>query len=199
MRRLLLVLLISAIFARPATAQSGWALTFERGATAFSAAAHDTSTPQIRLTPWHPGLYSLRLARNGERMGAALALGYGVSDFGGSVGDIVVLPGSRLAIMEVAPECSYRISTTPLGAALRVHAGPVLDLWYPSGGDMRSSLGGLAGASLALPLATRWEVSLRADLALTTSEVTKDEAGPGLIREGSMRRGRLAVGLTRRL
>ena len=199
MRRLLIVLLLPAILARPATAQSGWTLTFERGATAFSAAAHDTSTPQIRLVPWHPALYSLRIARAGDRAGFALALSYGTGDLGARIEDAAILPGLGLSVLEVAPELTYRVATTSRGAALRIHAGPVLDAWYPTGDAMRTAFGGLAGATLALPLAGRWEISLRADLAVTTSEVTRDEAGPGLIREGTMRRGRLAAGLTRRL
>lgn len=199
MRRLLPSLLVLVLCHRPLSAQAGWTLTVERGSTTFSASAHDTSSPPVRLVPWHPTLYSVRLTRMGERVGVGLTVSHGKGDFGAQAGDVVVLPGLTLAVTEFAPEVAVRIATTPLGAVLRLQAGPVLDLWSPSGADMRTTYGASAGASLAMPLSSRWAVSLRGDLTLTTGETTKDETSDQIIRESTLRRGHLGLGVTRRL
>lgn len=192
--------LILALFvAMPAAAEAQWTLTLERGSTTFSATAHDTSSPPVRLVPWHPALYSLRLSHTHGRFGWGIALGYGSSDLGGKVGDVTVLPGGTLQVLELAPELSYLLRSNSHGAVLRAYAGPLLEHWSPAGDDPRSSVGGFAGAALAVPLADRWDLALRGDLALMTSELTKAEASASVIREPTMRRGRFALGITRHL
>lgn len=199
MPRIRLLLILALSLALPRAARAQWTLTLERGGTTFSAAAHDTSSPPIRLIPWHPAVYSLRVMRTKGRIGWGVALGYGGSELGGKVGNVVILPGGTLGVVEVAPELSYAVRATAQGAALRAYAGPLLDRWFPSGDAARTSYGAFAGAALTLPFTSRLEVSLRADFALMTSEVTKDEASAELIREPTMRRGRFALGVTRHL
>lgn len=198
MPRALSLFLVLAL-ARATTAEAQWSLTLERGSTSFSATAHDTSSPPIRLVPWHPALYTLRLTRGQGRFGWGIALGYGGSDLGGRVGDVTILPGATLQVVELAPEFSYMLRRTARGGVVRAYAGPLVDRWFPSGDDPRSSVGGFAGAALALPVSDRWELALRADFAVLTSELTKAEASAGVIREPTMRRGRFALGVTRHL
>lgn len=193
------ILVLGLLLALPRTAQAQWRLTLERGSTTFSATAHDTSSPPIRLIPWHPALYSVRLSRSHGRFGWGVALGYGASDLGGKVGEVTVLPGGTLRVLELAPEVSYSLHRNSRGAEVRAYGGPLMDRWFPAGDDPRSSYGGFAGGAVSLPFSDRWDVSLRADFAIVTSELTKAEASASVIREPIMRRGRAGFGITRHL
>jgi hypothetical protein len=68
-----------------------------------------------------------------------------------------------------------------------------------SGEDPRSRLGALLGTVVELPLTERWRVDLRADLTLTRSWMRPEDEDAAITRESSMRRGRLALGITRKL
>jgi hypothetical protein len=170
MHRTLLALIAILFVGRTLGAQARWSATLERGFTSYSESAHDTSSPPVRLVPWHPAVYTLRIARDGRRWGLGLSLGYAHGELAGTQGGVVILPGSDYHVFEVAPEIRARIATTSAGATVRVQAGPISDLWFPQGDDVRSTFGGLIGATLSLPLADRWEVAVRTDLAVTTSD-----------------------------
>lgn len=199
MRGLFAGLLILAALHRPLAAQGAWTLTLDRGATSFSSTAHDTSSPPVRLVPWHPTLYTLRLERRWGRSGLGVGISYGAGVLAGRVEDVVVIPGLSLDLAELAPEVSRALVTTSRGATLRVQAGPLMDLWIPSGEDIRATFGGAAGATLVLPLSARWEVAVRGDIAVTSGEVTPGEASAEIIRARTLRRGRLGLGITRHL
>ncbi len=197
MRRITTTLICLTSLGGTLAAQERWTLTIERGFTSYSMAAHDTSTPQVRVLPWHPAVYTVRLAREGGRIGVAVSLGAAGGELAGTSEDVVVLPGAGLGLLEVAPEMRLRLTTLATGAELVAHAGPVLDLWLPEGDDARAAYGGIAGATLLAPITRRWKVSIRTDVTITGSEVTKAETSDALIRARTMRRGRLALGITR--
>jgi hypothetical protein len=171
----------------------------ERGFTTFSETAHDTSTPPVRVIPWHLASYSLRVAHDGDGLGLAFALTAAGGQLAGRSGDFVVIPGMHLLLLEFAPELRLRLGTTAAGANLLGHAGPVFDIWAPEGDDVRTACGGMAGLTLTLPLTRRWEVAVRSDIAITGSEATRAEASDQIRRAKTMRRGRLALGITRLL
>jgi hypothetical protein len=194
-------LLLSVLCLGPGriSAQARWQLTFEAGITTFSAAAHDTSTDRIYIRPWRPTSYTLRLLRNGERLGAGLGLTYIPSSLGVNTADFSFSSSGELQVLEIVPELRYRIGATAPGVELLAHAGPVFEIWAVKGADPRGRIGGLAGATLAFPLAASWRIDLRGDLAMTPSYLNRDEDTAEIHRERSMRRGRVALGLTRRL
>lgn len=193
------VWLLWLFLAPPAAAQAKWTLTLERGWTTYSSAVHDTASEPAHLRPWRPAVYSLRLARESGRWELALGGGIALGQWGVNIGDFVVLPDESLHLYEIAPELGMRIGATATGVVARLHLGPVLAIWVPSGEDPRQRLGAQAGGSLAFPLGAKWSASARADLALSRSLVNKDEETDDLTRASTMRRGRLALGITRRL
>ena len=199
MRAVTLVLTLSALATRSLPAQRTWTGALEIGKATYSSAATDTGSDPAHLRPWHPTLFTLRLAREGSGLGLGIAMSYASGQEGVNVGDFVVLPGSSLRLLEIAPELRGPLLVTGRDATLRWHAGPILDVWWPSGVDPRRRFGGAAGLTLALPLAESWRVTLRGDVALTASYLPPAEAGGGLHRDHSMRRGRLAFGVARHL
>lgn len=182
-----------------AGAQARWTLTGETGANRFSRAARDTSSPVVSLGAWHATSYTFRLARGDEDRELALSAGFTSSPFAAWVDNVALIQGDELALFEFGLAYGRRVLRSGRGAALRVEAGPVLHLWTMSGEDPRTRLGGLVGAVLELPLTERWRVDVRTDLTFTGSWMRPEDEGNGITRESSMRRGRLALGITRRL
>jgi hypothetical protein len=194
-----LATLIAIVTGRSVSAQAEWRLTFDVGATTFSSAAHDTSTPAVHLRPWHPTTFSLRATRDAGALGFGVTLGVSNGPLGANIEDFVLLDGGNMLLIELSPEVRYRLATTAGGAALHLSAGPLFDLWTPQGDETRAVWGGIGGLTLSLPLAGSWLVDVRGDLAVTGSLLTEEEETPSLTRENTMRRGRLALGLSTRL
>lgn len=197
--RLFIPLLACLAWPDLAAGQARWTLTAELGATTFSSAAHDTSSPPFQLRAFRPISYSLRLTREGRRVGMALGLSYLPSALAGTVEEIAFVQGGQLELFEIAPEVRWILGTTSAGATVVLHTGPIVDVWGVAGGERRLRAGGSVGATLALPLTERWRFDVRSDLALTRSFLTAEEEAPDLTRTKSMRRARLALGLARRL
>ena len=199
MRRILLLCLASIVVGGRVSAQTEWRLTLEGGFTAFSSAAHDSSTDRADIEPSLPMGFTGRLVRESPRFGVGLAITGAPGNDAVLFEDAKITLNSDLWFFEVAPEVRLALGRTSSGAAVWVHAGPTVDVWNASGMETQVRLGGLGGATLTLPLAANWQVDLRGDLAVTGSYVPKDEEGPDLILPKTMRRGRFAVGITRRL
>jgi hypothetical protein len=195
----ILILVLTVILPTALSAQGRWTLTLESGLTTYSSAAHDTASPSTHLRPWRPVLYSLRLSHDRDRLGFGVALGAAHGRLGIDVEEFALQPGETIDLVEFAPEISYRLGETSRGAVLRAHAGPVLDVWMPSGEDPRYRFGGQVGVTLRLALTARWAVTLRGDVAVTPSFLDEGDETPDLRRDGTMRRGRLGIGIARRL
>jgi hypothetical protein len=199
MRRILILLAAMVPCTTRMQAQAEWRLTFDAGATTFSAAAHDTSADQVNIRPWRPTTFSLRLTRDAGKLGAGLTLGVSNGPVGVNIDDFVLMDGFQALLIELAPEIRYRLASIPGGGGLHLSAGPVVDIWTPQDDDTRTVYGGIGALTLSLPLAGSWLVDIRGDLAVTGSLLTEEEGGPGLVRESTMRRGRVALGITKKL
>lgn len=191
--------LLALLGAPPAAAQATWRLSAEIGKASYSWAVRDTGADPVSLRAWHPSVWSLRLTRDSRRFGVALAAGVAFGQEGGTVADFALLPGTDLNLAEFAPELRYLVHRTGTGAELRLHAGPLVDTWWPTGAEARTRFGAQAGGEFSLPYADHWAVTLRGDAAITPTYVNKEEAGTDLRRPASMRRARFGVGVTRRM
>lgn len=197
--RIVLIALLLLCEATVATAQRQWTLTAESGLNRFSRAAHDTSTPTVSLGAWHATSYTLRLARRDSAGEVAISVGYTSAPFAAWIDNVAVIQGGELALIEFGATYGRRLARSVAGAVLRAEAGPVLHIWTMSGEDARARLGGVLGTVVELPVTARWRVDLRADLTFTRSLLRPEDEDAEITRESSMRRGRLAIGLTRRL
>jgi len=198
-RTLGIAALIATVVTGPVTGQAEWRLTLDVGATTFSSAAHDTSTPDVNLRPWRPTTFSLRATRDVGKVGIGMALGLSNGPLAANIDDFVLMDGGNMLLIEFSPEVRYRLVASNSGVSLHLSAGPLIDVWTPQGDDTRTVFGGIGGLTLSLPLAGEWLVDVRGDLAVTGSLLTEEEETPALIRESTMRRGRVALGITRKL
>jgi hypothetical protein len=177
-----------------------WSVALEATASYYSGASRDTGADPISIRPHHPTSLGLRLDRRVGRLdvgvGAALA-GPDVIAENSGVGAIIK---NALDLFEIAPEAALLVGQTPARerVALRVHAGPLIDIWAPQGEDARTRLGGHAGLSLEWPLGARFAGSVRAAAALTPSLFRDGELPAGFERRALWRRS-VSLGLRYRL
>ena len=186
--------LLTAPAALAAQRDAGTHLTLEFGAARFHGGVRDTSAPPVYIRPFRPTLVTLRLT--GRRFGVALTIA-GAST-GYSQGSVALLQGGDLSLLALAPEIRHSVGHTGGGGRLLIHAGPLLDLWKETGGSSVARVGAHAGASLELPGSGRIGISMRADAAVTGSQLGDTALSPDLSQH-PLWRTRLGVGAMYRL
>jgi hypothetical protein len=145
-----------------ARASAQWSVGVEIGTTRFLGTTRDTVTAEApAFRPARHTPITLRLERNFARIGVALGVGHGSGGIMEEGGGVVVEIRDLVSVYSVAPEAFVRLVRTSTAAELRIHGGPLLEIWRLEGGDDRTRLGGQAALSLRLPLADRWTCSVR--------------------------------------
>lgn len=181
---LLLSVALALTLAPPARAQERWRLVVETGANRFRGAAADTSTggDEVSLRP--AGQFAATVRAEvplAGRFGVALAVSYARS--GSAVADETVIIVDRefpLRLIELAPALTVRLASTETGARLRLHAGPLLDLWRwsLSSTPARTRVGVRADLVLDVPVTGRMGVAMRVGGAVSGSPYTTEELPP---------------------
>jgi len=176
-----------------------WSLAVEATASYYGGTSRDSGADPTAFRPHHPTSVGLRVDRRfgrlGVGVGAALGGGADLIAENSSVGAILK---DALDLFEVAPEVAVILGRTGPGLAVRVHAGPLIDIWSPEGADTRTRAGGQVGLSLEWPVSRRFAGSLRGAAALTSSLFREGELPPGFERRAMWRRS-VSLGLRYRL
>lgn len=195
MRTLLALVLWSCLITGPVQGQLGIGGEVRLGF--YGGASLDTTTASFGagFRPYRPVLYTLRPEWRAGRVGVALGLTYGQPDIveEGKPVSIVVHVPTRL--LEVAPEVSVGVWRTSAGMRIRIHAGPIVDMWQLPGEDaLRSRPGGHGAVSAEFPVLGKLQAVLRAELVLTGALWTDVDLPPGF-ETRSMHRFGLGLGL----
>jgi hypothetical protein len=112
--------------------------------------------------------------------------------------DAVVAAKGVFAVYSAAPELVYRIISVGAANQLRLHLGPLFEIWSVVDGDSQTRVGVQGAVSLNLPLGGRFAGSLMAGAALIPSPFEEAQLDPSFERRALWRR-RVAVGLDYRL
>jgi len=156
------VLFVLACWPRPASAQ--WGLSAEIGTLRFSGGTADTSG--LSVHPYRSTGLGIGVDREfgGTRIG--LEVRYAKTGLGGEGRDVAFVDYEALSMIEIAPLVSLRAARFGQDLSLRFEAGPVIDIWRPSGEDPRVRTGGRAGVMMDWPLARRLRGAVRVSAAL---------------------------------
>lgn len=168
--------------ATPLTAQRNWGVALELGSASFGGHARSTGiSPETSGHPSSTGTWGFRIDRSGPRVG--VSVGVLVASTGVEfVNDEASVEARNLVgLLEIAPEVSFLL-LKPREAAVRVHAGAVLDHWSPDGAETRTSLGGLGALSMDVPFTTRISVQARWQITVTGSVFDEDDLPPEFTR-----------------
>jgi hypothetical protein len=101
-------------------------------------------------------------------------------------------------VYSAAPELIYRIMSVGSVNQLRLHGGPLFEVWSAVDEETQTRVGIQGAVSLHLPLGGRFAGSLTAGAALIPSPFEQGDLGPDFEPRALWRR-RFAVGLDYRL
>jgi len=185
------------IAGRPALVAQ-WSVAVEATASYYGGTSRDGEADPTAFRPHHPTSVGLRVDRRFGRLGLGVGAALAGADLVAENNSVGAILKDALDLFEVAPEVALLLGRTGPGLAVRVHAGPLIDVWSPQGGDTRTRLGGQAGLSLEWPATRRFAGSLRGAAALTGSLFKQGELPPGFERRAMWRRS-VSLGLRYRL
>src|SRR5213076_111121 len=135
--------------------------------------------------PSHPTTVALLVDRGfgGARIGmGVLYAGVGVVEEGP---EFAVVQKGVLTLVELAPEVSWRFARTDSGAELRVHLGPVADVWHPEGGASRTLIGARGAVSVEWPIAGGLAGSVHAGAVVTSPVFEQGDLPAGFERRAT--------------
>ena len=184
--------------ATPLAAQ--WSVGAEVGMLGFGGTSIDTSTPNDppRLRPSPSTTYGVRVQRRFGKVGLGIGGLYSKGGVGAENGSVAVEQKGMLRLYEVAPEASLLVARPGPGGAFRLHLGPLIDWWSPSGAPHRTRVGVRAAVSLDWPLAGRWTGTFGAGVALSSSVLLSEEVPAGYVLRAMWHRA-LSAGIEMRL
>lgn len=201
MRNTLIIAMVSGVVLTSvplSEAAAQWSASAEVGATRFWGATAEQAPEARSFRPYRPTTFGVGVERWGRKIGIALRLQYSSASLALEGSDAVVAVKGVFDVYTAAPELVYRIARLGPGNQLRVHAGPVIDLWSFQYEESRVRVGGQAAVSLLVPLGARLAGAFRAGAALTSSPYNGDETLEGYERRALWRRS-VSAGLQYRL
>jgi hypothetical protein len=160
-------------------AQARWGLAVELGMASFR--GHAEAPDDVPETSAHPSparTWGVRLDRTGRRVGLSVRMLIAVTGVEFENDNASAEAKNLLDLLEISPQVSYLIFQ-PREAAVRLHAGAVINRWSPDGDDARTSTGALGGVSIEAPFSTRVGVLVRWEGVVTGSVFDDDDLPPG--------------------
>jgi hypothetical protein len=188
--------LVSAVWCPSALGQ--WAVTIEVGAERFWGGSIENTPDRRSFRPYQPTSVGVGLERRFGRLGAGLRLRYASAGLALEGPDAVVVARGIFTVYSAAPELVYQITSVGRVNQLRLHLGPLFEVWSIIDEGSQTRVGVQGAVSLGLPLGARFAGSLMAGAALIPSPFEEGQLDPPFERRALWRR-RVAVGLGYRL
>jgi hypothetical protein len=156
-------------------ASSQWRGTIEVGAERFWGGSFETAGEHRSFRPYRPTTLGIGLERQGERLSVGLQVHYSEAALALEGSDAVVAVDGVFDIIGFAPELAYRLVGVGAANQLRLHAGPLVEIWTVIDEETRVRAGVQAALSFDVPLGSRFGASVLAGAALVPSPFNEDE------------------------
>jgi hypothetical protein len=192
---------LSALFAvaglpRPSVAQ--WAVAAEIGSARFWGASAEIGG-RHSFRPYRPTVVGVGLAYSRGGVGVGLRFQYAGSSLALEGDDAVVAAKGALDVYGISPEIALGVTRLGPASRVRLHAGPLLELWKLAGQTSHLRLGVSAALGLDVPLGNRLAGNMRAGMAVTpASPFAREDLDPSFEPRALWRRT-LSASLTYRL
>ena len=188
---------LPALPAGVAAQAPGWHVAAEVATSSVTGGARSTAVDDdpISLRPHTAATYGVRLERLGARFGFGLAVRYSrpaLAFEGPETG--IIDRASGFSLYEFAPEVSLRLAGRGVGPALRLRAGPVVDVWSWKVTDSHTRLGGRAALGLDLPIGRRTAATIGGAATYSGSMFSEGDVAPDFETRAVVR-SEVAIGL----
>jgi len=181
----------------PTPAQSQWLVEVEVGSDRFWGGSVETTPEHRSFRPYHPATFGAGLQRRWSGLGIGLRLRYADASLALEGGDAVTAVKGVFTVYSASADASYRVTSVGSENELRVHVGPLFEVWSIVGEKSRTRIGIQGAASLGMPLGSRFAGVLSAGAAIIPSPFEDGELTGYDLR--ALWRRRFAVGLQYRL
>jgi hypothetical protein len=196
LRKLLLLPVFSSSI-QPSEVNAQWAAMVEIGAERFWGGSVENTPERRSFRPYRPTTFGIGLHGRSGSLGFGIDFKYAEAGLALEGDEGAVVANGVFTMYRASPEVSYTVASVGAGE-LRLHAGPLFELWRVIDEDSRTRVGFQSAVSLDVPLGGRLDGSVVAGLAVTPSPFEAEDLGPEYDRRALWRR-RFAVGLGYRL
>jgi hypothetical protein len=178
-RRIIPVLLaiVAVLQTRPLSGQ--WRLGVEVGAARFWGASIDTGGEHSSFRPYRPTTFGVGVERQWGRYAAALQVHYAEAGLALEGPEVVVAAEGAFTFVSISPEFTVRVATLGSNNEVRVHAGPLFEVWDIVDQDTRTRVGAQGSVSLDVPLGRRFSGVALVGAAVTPSPYHEGELDLG--------------------
>lgn len=156
-------------------AYSQWRGSVEVGAERFWGGSFETTGEHRAFRPYRPTTLGIGLERQGEQLSIGLQVHYSEAALALEGSDAVVAVDGVFDIIGFAPELVYRLVRVGAVNQLRLHAGPLIEIWTVIDEETRVRAGAQATLSFDVPLGSRFSASILTGAALIASPFNQDE------------------------
>jgi len=156
-----------------------WRVGAEVGAARFWGSSEETSGGGTSIRPYRPTTFGLGLERQTSQYAVGLQLHYAESSLGLEGPEGAVLAEGAFTIVSISPELAVRIATLGPGNQLRLHAGPLFEIWNLIERDARTRVGAQGSVTLDVPLGGRLDGVVLGGVAVTPSPFEEGELDLG--------------------
>jgi hypothetical protein len=175
-----------------------WKLGVEVGSDRFWGGSRETTGEGKSFRPYRPTTFGVGLERQSGRLALGLRLQYAEASLALEGEGAAVAVEGVFTTVSISSEITYRLAFLGSDNQLRLHAGPLLELWDIIDEKARTRLGVQGALSLDVPLGGRFGGSVVAGAAVVPSPFERDELDPSYELRALWRR-RFGVGLKYRL
>ncbi|MEP7228205.1 MAG: hypothetical protein ABI785_12635, partial [Gemmatimonadales bacterium] len=152
-----------------------WRVGVEVGSARFWGGSLDTGGDHTSFRPYRPTTFGIGLERQIGRYAVGLQAHYAQASLALEGPEATVSAEGAFTIVSISPEMTVRIATLGPGNQLRLHAGPLFELWDIIDQGARSRFGAQSSVSLDVPLGQRFSGVVLAGAAVTSSPFKEGE------------------------
>jgi hypothetical protein len=156
-------------------AYSQWRGSIEVGAERFWGGSVEATGEHRSFRPYRPTTLGIGLEHQGVRLSIGLQVHYSEAALALEGSDAVVAVDGVFDIIGLAPELVYRLVRVGAVNQLRLHAGPLIEIWTVIDEETRVRAGARATLSFDVPLGSRFGASILTGAALIASPFNQDE------------------------
>jgi hypothetical protein len=193
---LLAVTCLSSTASIPLWAQ--WRVGVEVGGARFRGGSLDTEE-QTSFLPYRPTTFGAGLEHQAGQYGFGLQVHYFQASLALEGPEVTISAEGVFKTVSISPEAVVRIATLGPGNQVRLHAGPVFEVWDIIDLGTRTRVGAQGSVSLDVPLGARFSGVVAPGAAVTPSPFNEEELGLGTgaptFERKTLWRGTLGLGL----
>jgi hypothetical protein len=167
----------SSVWCSPLSGQ--WRVGLEVGAARFWGASLDNGGDHTSFRPYRPTTFGAGLERQTGRYALGLQVHYAEASLALEGPEVTISSEGAFTIVSISPEVAARIASLGSGNEVRVHAGPLIEVWDIIDQDARTRVGAHGAVSLDVPLGERFGGVLGAGIAVSPSPFNEGELDLG--------------------